>query len=82
MFQDEVQGQVSSIMCRPVGSVGKRQGVQERVCDGFEDGFNLLHIKSRSRHCLKPVLDRSFIDVNGMSSLLVGTSTSSPPSLS
>ena len=36
MLEDEVKGHVYCIVYRPVGSVGKRQGVQERVGDGFE----------------------------------------------
>ena len=36
MLEDEVKGHVNCIVYRPVGSVGKLQGVQERVSDGFE----------------------------------------------
>ena len=31
-----MKGHVNCIVYRPVGSVGKLQGVQERVSDGFE----------------------------------------------
>ena len=31
-----MEGHVDCIVYRPVGSVGKLQGIQDRVCDGFE----------------------------------------------
>ncbi len=31
-----MESHVNGVIYRPVGSVGKLQGVQERVCDGFE----------------------------------------------
>ena len=36
MLEDGVKGHVYCIVYRPVGSLGKLQGVQERVSDGFE----------------------------------------------
>ena len=36
MLEDNVKGNVYCIVYRPVCSVGKLQGVQERVSDGFE----------------------------------------------
>ena len=38
MLEDEVEGHVYCIVDRSVDSVGELQGVQERVCDGFEVG--------------------------------------------
>ena len=38
MLEDELEGHVYCIVNRSVGSVGELQGVQERVCDGFEVG--------------------------------------------
>ena len=38
MLEDEVEGHIHCIVYRSVDSVGKLQGVQESVCDGFEVG--------------------------------------------
>ena len=44
------EGHVNYIVQGPVGSVGKLQGVQERVCDGFEvcqhQALKILHYHS------------------------------------
>jgi len=38
VLEDEVEGHVDGIVYRPVGSVGKLQGVQVCVSYGFEVG--------------------------------------------
>jgi len=47
VLEDEVEGHVDDIFYRPIGSVGKLQGVQDWVSCGFEVGqhkaLKLLH---------------------------------------